>query len=56
MAYSIDKRQLEPQSVLLVRRRIKRSEIAGTIGEVLGSIFQYAQQHGIALSGHPFTR
>ena len=56
MAYSIDKRQLEPQPVLLVRRRIKRSEIAATIGEVLGSIFQYAQQHGIALSGHPFTR
>ena len=28
MAYSIDKRQLEPQPVLLVRRRIKRSEIA----------------------------
>jgi AraC family transcriptional regulator len=56
MAYSIDKRQLDPQSVLLVRRRIKRSEIASTIGEALSSIFQYAQQHGVALTGHPFTR
>jgi AraC family transcriptional regulator len=42
--------------VLLVRRRVKRSEIAATIGAVLPSIFQYAQERGIALSGHPLTR
>jgi AraC family transcriptional regulator len=56
MTYSVLKKDLAPQPVLLVRRRIKRSEIAATIGNVLPGIFQYAQQHGIALAGHPLTR
>jgi AraC family transcriptional regulator len=56
MAYSITKKELSPQPVLIVRRRVKRSEIAATIGEVLPPIFIYAQQNGIALAGLPFTR
>lgn len=56
MAYSITKKELAPQPVLIVRRRVKRSEIAATIAEALPHIFVYAQQHGIALAGLPFTR
>jgi AraC family transcriptional regulator len=56
MTYSVVKKDLVPQPVLLVRRRVPRSEIAATIGGVLPSLFQYAQQHGIALAGHPLTR
>jgi AraC family transcriptional regulator len=56
MTYTITKTELAPQPVLVGRRRVKRSEIAATIGEVLSHVFQYAQQHGIALSGLPFTR
>ena len=56
MTYSIVKKELAPQPVLVVRRRVKRSDIAAAIGEALPHIFQYAQQHGIALAGHPFTR
>ena len=56
MTYSVTKKELLPQPVLVVRRRVKRSEIATTIASVLPHIFQYAQQNGIALSGHPFTR
>ena len=56
MAYSITKKELAPQPVLIVRRRVKRSEIAATIGEALPHIFLYAQQNGIALEGLPFTR
>ena len=56
MPYSISKQELTPQPVLVVRRRVKRSEIATAIGEALPHIFIYAQRHGIALSGHPFTR
>ena len=56
MAYEIEKKELAAQPVLVARRRVKRSEIATAITEVLPHIFQYAQQHGIALSGHPFTR
>jgi len=56
MDYSISKKELAPQPALIVRRRVKRSEIAATIGEVLPHIFVYAQQNGIALAGLPFTR
>jgi AraC-like DNA-binding protein/effector-binding domain-containing protein len=56
MTYSITKKELAPQPVLIVRRRVKRSEIAATIGEALPHIFIYAQQNGIALAGLPFTR
>ncbi len=56
MPYTVVKKQLSPQPVLIVRRRVKRSDIAATIGESLPLIFAYAQQNGIALAGLPFTR
>lgn len=56
MAYDIVQKELAAQPVLLVRRRVKRSEIGSAIGEALPHIFMYAQQHGIALAGHPLTR
>jgi AraC family transcriptional regulator len=56
MAYSITKKQIAPQPVLVVRRRVKPSEIAATLGEVLGYVFQHAQSNGIGLAGQPFTR
>ena len=56
MTYSITKKELPPQPVLVVRRRVKRSAIAETIAEVLPKVFVYAQQNGIALAGLPFTR
>lgn len=56
MAYSISKKEITEQPVLVVRRRIKPSEVATTLGAALGQVFQYAQQNGIALAGQPFTR
>ena len=56
VAYSITKKVLNPQPVLVMRRRLKRSEIAATLGEVFGRVFQYAQKEGIALAGPPFAR
>jgi AraC family transcriptional regulator len=56
MAYSITKKEIPPQPVLVVRRRIKPSEVASTLAEVLGSVFVHAQQNGIALAGQPLTR
>lgn len=56
MTYDIVQKELDAQPVLLVRRRVKRSEIGSAIGEALPHIFMYAQQHGIALAGHPLTR
>jgi AraC family transcriptional regulator len=56
MAYSITKKELAPQPVLIERRRVRRSDIAATIAEALPHIFLHAQQNGIALAGLPFTR
>jgi len=56
MAYSISKKELAPQPVLVVKRRVKPTEIAATLAEVLGHVFVHAQKNGIALAGQPFTR
>jgi len=56
MTYSITKTRLSPQPVLVVRRSIKRSEIAATIADGLQKIFLAAQKAGVALSGPPFLR
>jgi AraC family transcriptional regulator len=56
MAYSITKKEIAPQPVLLVRRRVKPSEVAATLAEVLGQVFLHAQRNGIALAGQPLTR
>ena len=56
MAYSITKKEIQAQPVLMVRRRIKPSEVAATLAEVLGQVFMHAQQNGIALAGQPLTR
>ncbi len=56
MPYSITKKEISAQPVLLVRRRVKPSEVASTLAEVLGYVFMHAQQNGIALAGQPLTR
>lgn len=56
MAYSITKKEIAPQPVLMVRRRVKPSEVAATLAEVLGNVFLYAQRNGSALAGPPLTR
>ena len=56
MSYDIVKKELAVQPVLVVRKRVQRTDIATTIANVLPGIFQYAQQRRLALSGHPFTR
>jgi AraC family transcriptional regulator len=56
MAYSIATKQLQPQPVLTMKRRMKQSEIALNLGEMFGRVFQFAQQNGLALAGAPFAR
>jgi AraC family transcriptional regulator len=53
---SIDRRELELQPTLIVRLRTARHELAQAIGEGVGKVYTFAQQGGIALAGHPFTR
>jgi AraC family transcriptional regulator len=56
MTYSITTKEITAQPVLLVRRRVKRSEIAKMIGESLPRVFVHAQKTGAALAGLPFAR
>lgn len=56
MGYSVTTKQMAAQPVLLVRRRVKRSEIAKMIGESLPLVFLHAQKSGAALTGLPFAR
>jgi AraC family transcriptional regulator len=56
MTYSIAKKQLSPQPMLVVRRRIKRDEIAKVLGGMFGQVYMYAQRSGAAISGRPFAR
>jgi len=56
VSYTIVKRGIAPQPVLVVRRRIKPADLAKTLAEVLGAVFLQAQQNGMALVGQPFTR
>jgi AraC family transcriptional regulator len=56
MLYTVTKIELVRQPVIIGRKRVKRSDIAATIAQVLAHVFQFAQQRGIALTGLPFTR
>ena len=53
---SIERRELSPVHVLLVRARCARHELSKAIGECLGKAFPYAMQIGAPLAGRPFTR
>jgi len=56
MSYSITKKTVAPQSVLVRAFRIAPAEIPKAFGEGLGSVFAHAQQHGLAITGRPFAR
>lgn len=56
MEYVVSRRELPAQPVLVVRRRVRRGDIAATIGAELPKVFLYAQQRGIAIAGYPITR
>jgi AraC family transcriptional regulator len=54
--YEIAVQDLERQPILIVRRRVPRSDIGMTIGTELRAVFLYAQANAVAMSGHPITR
>jgi AraC family transcriptional regulator len=56
MEYSVSRKELEAQPVLVVRRRVRRAEIAATISAELPKVFLHAQQRGIGIAGYPITR
>jgi len=53
---SIERRELPSQPLLFVQSRVARPEIAATIAESLGAVFQYAIGAGCAIAGRPLSR
>ncbi len=56
MAYEIKTEERTEQPILVVRRRVKRGDIAATIGTELPKVFMHAQRRGFALVSFPITR
>jgi AraC family transcriptional regulator len=53
---SIERRELTPAHVLIVRARCARRELSQTMAECFGKAFPYAMGTGVPLAGRPFTR
>jgi len=56
MEYKIRRQELTDQPVLVVRRRVRRADIAAAIGATLPKVFHHAQQRGLTIAGYPITR
>jgi len=56
MTYSITKKNLDAQPVLVVKRQVKPAEIATMLGQTFGLIGAYTRREGIAMAGPPFSR
>jgi AraC family transcriptional regulator len=53
---SIERRDLTPQPVLIIRCRTSRAELQAAIGNSLGGVYGHCQKVGLPLEGKPFTR
>jgi AraC-like DNA-binding protein/effector-binding domain-containing protein len=56
MSYTVSRKELPTQPVLVVRRRVRHAEIAATVAAELPKVFLHAQRRGIAIAGYPITR
>jgi AraC family transcriptional regulator len=56
MEVKVELQELPAQPSLLVRRRIRRADIAKTIGASLPLVFKHAQQVGGAMASAPLAR
>ncbi|HEY9467732.1 MAG TPA: AraC family transcriptional regulator [Vicinamibacterales bacterium] len=53
---SIERRELTPQPVLIMRCRTPRAELQAAIGNSLGGVFGHCMKVGLPLDGKPFVR
>jgi AraC-like DNA-binding protein/effector-binding domain-containing protein len=52
----ITRKQIEPQHILCIRRRVAPSELQQTLGECFGKLFTHAATRGLAIAGWPICR
>jgi AraC-like DNA-binding protein/effector-binding domain-containing protein len=53
---SITRKQIEPQHILCIRRRVAPSELQQTLGECFGKLFTHAAKNGLPIAGWPTCR
>jgi AraC family transcriptional regulator len=53
---SISRKQIPPQNILYIRRRIAPSELEATLGECFGNLFTHAAKAGLPIAGWPMCR
>ncbi len=53
---TIERRQIDPQPILYIRRRISHSDLQATMGECFGMLYQHGVANGLAIAGYPITR
>ena len=53
---SISRKEVQPQHILFIRRRIAPSQLQKTLGECLGKLFSYSAKMGLPIAGMPMCR
>lgn len=53
---SIVRKEISPQNVLFIRRRIARNELQGMLAECFGKLYTHSQKLGLPLAGFPLAR
>jgi AraC family transcriptional regulator len=53
---SIVRKEVTPQHILFIRRRIAPSELQSTLGECWGKLFSYGAKAGLPIAGWPICR
>lgn len=53
---SVTRKQVDPQHILFIRRRIAPSELQQTLGECFGKLFTHAAKNGLPIAGWPICR
>jgi AraC family transcriptional regulator len=53
---SIVRKEVAPQHILYIRRRIAPSEMPQTLGECFGNLFTYGMKAGLPITGKPLCR
>ena len=56
MTYEIERQTIESSPVLFMARRVEVNKIGDVLAEVLPTVFGYAMENGIEMTGPPFVR
>lgn len=53
---SIARKEIGPQPMLFIRRRISRDQLKDTLGDCFGKLFMHGHKAGLPIAGWPFAR